>query len=143
MDSEQAVLLRRVVMRLARTFNGFATDEDLTPTQASVLGLLAARGPLSISDVAAIENLNPSMTSRVVGKLDERGLIARTPDPNDLRSAIVSITRSGRAVQVRIKNQRATAIRRAADRLTPEQHAALVAALPALEALAPRSSAGS
>lgn len=140
MDTDQAVTLRRVVMRLARTFNGFATDEELTPTQASVLGLLATRGPLSISDVAAIENLNPSMTSRVVGKLDERDLIARTPDPDDLRSATVSITRAGRGVHTRIKNQRAAAIQRAAENLTPDQHAALIAALPALEALAPRTS---
>ena len=98
MDTEQAVTLRRVVMRLARTFNAGATNEDLTPTQAAVLGLLANRGPLAISAVAAIENINPSMTSRVVGKLEERGFITRTPDPDDLRAATVSISRSGRAL---------------------------------------------
>ncbi|MBE7188222.1 MarR family winged helix-turn-helix transcriptional regulator [Jatrophihabitans endophyticus] len=141
MDSDEAVRLRRVVMRLARTFNAGATDEDLTPTQASVLGLLATRGPLAISAVAALENINPSMMSRVVGKLDARGLISRTPDPNDLRAATVSISRSGRAVQSRVKNRRAAAIQHAAEGLTPEQHAALVAALPALEALAPRHEA--
>lgn len=138
MDDDQAVTLRRVVMRLARSFNVGATDEGLTPTQASVLGLLANRGPLAISAVAAIENINASMTSRVVGRLDERGLITRTPDPNDLRAATVSISRSGRAAHTRIKAQRAAAIQQAAAGLTPEQHSALIAALPALEALAPR-----
>jgi len=138
MDKDEAVRLRRVVMRLARTFNGFATEEDLTPSQASVLGLLSRRGPLPIARVAALENLNPSMTSRVIGALEAKELLVRTPDPNDLRSATVEATRSGRAVAQRVIAARAKAIQQAARNLTEEQHAALVAALPALEALAPR-----
>ena len=136
MDDEQAVLLRRVILRLARSFNSSATDEDLTPTQASVLGVVAGRGPVLLAEVARVENLNPSMASRVIGALDERGLIERTPDPNDLRAATLAVTEMGRAVHRRIKERRAAVIRSSAERLTPEEHEALVQALPALESLA-------
>ncbi|MBN9619683.1 MAG: MarR family transcriptional regulator, partial [Actinobacteria bacterium] len=87
MDAEQAVRLRRVVNKLARQFNGSSTDEGLTPTQASVLGLVCGRGPVSLGELARLEHLNPTMLSRVVGALDERQLLVRTPDPDDLRSA--------------------------------------------------------
>ncbi len=138
MDNDEAVRLRRIVVRLARTFNGFAIDEGLAPSQASILGLLDRRGPLTIADAARLENLNASMTSRVVGALVGKDLITRTPDPNDRRSATLAITRKGRAAFNRVRNQRTRAIQDAAEQLTPDQHAALLAALPALEALAPR-----
>ena len=46
LDVESATHLRGVVSRIARRLNASATSEGLTPTQASVLGLIAARGPL-------------------------------------------------------------------------------------------------
>lgn len=136
MDDDQAVRLRRVITHLARSLNQSATDEDLTPTQASVLGLVAGRGPLPIAEVVRVENLNPSMVSRVVGALEQLGLIERVPDAIDLRAATLAISSRGRNAHARIKRRRAEVIQRSADRLTADQNQALIQALPALEALA-------
>lgn len=136
MDAETGSQLRRVISRLARQLNASATGEGLTPSQASVLSLVAARGPLNLGDLAVLEGLNPTMVSRVVGRLDELALIRRVPDPGDLRSATVQITAGGRRVDARIKSRRAAVVSACVARL-PDQHAAaLVAALPALQAFA-------
>jgi DNA-binding MarR family transcriptional regulator len=134
--ADEAVRLRRVVNRLARLFNTSATGEGLTPTQASVLALIAGRGPVGISELLRREHINPTMLSRVVGRLDEAGLIERTPDPGDLRSVLLLATDKGQQVHQRILAQRVAAVADRARRLTAEQHASLVAALPALERLA-------
>lgn len=136
MDADEAVRLRRAVTRLARSLNSPATDENLTPTQASVLGIVARRGPLPSAEVVKVDNLNPTMVSRVVSALVERGLMERTADPADARAVLLSVTAAGRSVSQRVKNQRARVIRSRSDALTPEQHTALLLALPALEALA-------
>jgi DNA-binding MarR family transcriptional regulator len=94
------------------------------------------RGPLSLSELADLEGLNPTMLSRVVGRLQELELIRRIPDPADLRSASVMSTPEGQKVDLRVKAQRAAVVSQCVDQLSDEQEQALSAALPALEALA-------
>jgi DNA-binding MarR family transcriptional regulator len=135
-EADEAVRLRRAINKLARRFNTSATDEGLTPTQASVLNLIAGRGPIAIGDLLRLEHINPTMLSRVVGRLDEIGLIVRKPDPGDLRSASLVATEQGQQVHRRILAQRAETVSRSAKRLNDDEHALLVRALPALERLA-------
>jgi hypothetical protein len=83
MDSDAVIRLRRVVLKLARQLNAASREEGLTPTQASVLGIATVRGPLSLAELTELEGINPTMLSRVIGKLDEYGLINRLRDPED------------------------------------------------------------
>jgi DNA-binding MarR family transcriptional regulator len=136
MDDDGVTRLRRVIARLARQLNISATGEGLTPSQASVLALVVARGPVSLGELAALEGLNPTMLSRVVGKLQSMELIRRIPDPADLRSASVESTASGQRMDQRVKAQRAAVVSRCLELLDKEQQTAIAAALPALEALA-------
>ena len=110
LDVESATHLRGVVMRIARRLNASATSEGLTPTQASVLGLIAARGPLGLAQLAELEGLNPTMLSRVIGALTSAGLIVRTPDPADLRAWQVAATPEGTRMHERIKTARAQVV---------------------------------
>lgn len=136
MKPDDAVRLRRAVNRLARSFNAAATDEGLTPSQASVLGSIVGKGPLNVSDLGRLEHLNPTMLSRVIGYLDESGLIERKPAPSDLRAITLSSTTNGRAVHERIKAQRARVVIEAATVLSVKDGALLIRAIPALEKLA-------
>jgi DNA-binding MarR family transcriptional regulator len=136
LDVESATQLRGVVMRIARRLNASATSEGLTPTQASVLGLIAARGPLGLAQLAELEGLNPTMLSRVIGALTSAEMIVRTPDPADLRAWQVAATPEGTRMHERIKNARAQVVSESAARLPAEQVEAIIAALPALDALA-------
>ena len=135
-DEEGAIRLRRAIMMLSRQLNRSSTGAGLTPSQASVLGLIVARGPLTLAELAELEGLNPTMLSRVVSKLHSMGLIDRIPDPADLRSASVVSTPAGQDVDRRVKSQRAAVVSECVDQLTSAQEQALNEALPALEALA-------
>jgi DNA-binding MarR family transcriptional regulator len=136
MDDDGAIRLRRVITRLARQLNASSTGAGLTPSQASVLALIVARGPLGLAELGELEGLNPTMLSRVIGRLQSMGLIDRIPDPADLRSASVVSSAAGRRVDQQIKARRAEELSRCLQQLQAAHVATLTEALPALEELA-------
>jgi DNA-binding MarR family transcriptional regulator len=135
-DAETVTRLRRVISRLARMFNATSASEGLTPTQASVLNLVAKRGPVGLAELTELEGLNPTMVSRVVSKLDADGLVQRRPDPADQRAVLLEATDDGRQTHERILAARTQTVAKILDGLPPDASAALADALPALEALA-------
>jgi DNA-binding MarR family transcriptional regulator len=136
MDADDAIRMRRVISKLARELNSSSTGAGLTPSQASVLGLISSREPVTLGELGELEGLNPTMLSRVISKLQNLGLIDRIPDPADLRSASVVSTPTGKGVYREIKARRAAAVSRCLELLPPEQADLLTRALPALEAFA-------
>lgn len=136
MDAELVARLRGVIPRLARQFNETSTGEGLTPTQYSVLALVRVRGPLGLAELTELEGLNPTMLSRIVKVLDERGLIRRMPDPSDNRAARVEVTPAGEQVHERVRQQRTDVLAECLERLPAPTGELLLAAVPAMEALA-------
>lgn len=134
-DTDAATRLRRVISKLARSMNESASSEELTPTQASVLGVVVARGPIRISAVAELEGVNPTMLSRVMGVLEQKGLIERTSATSDQRGVVAEATVEGRDKSKRILERRTATLLAVVERLPEETAAALLAALPALEEL--------
>jgi DNA-binding MarR family transcriptional regulator len=136
MDAELVARLRGVIPRLARQLKDTSTEEGLTPSQYSVLALVRNRGPLGLADLAELEGLNPTMLSRVIKALDERGLMRRMPDPNDMRAARLEATPAGEQVHDRVRAQRTQMLSQRLEQLPSETTEALLAAVPAMEELA-------
>jgi DNA-binding MarR family transcriptional regulator len=136
MDAELVARLRGVIPRLARQLNDTSTGADLTPTQYSVLALVRLRGPIGLAELTELEGLNPTMLSRIVKVLDERGLVRRLPDPKDMRAARLEATRDGEQVHDRVREQRTQVLSECLNRLPTETAESLLAAVPAMEALA-------
>jgi DNA-binding MarR family transcriptional regulator len=134
-DTDAATRLRRVISKLARSMNESASSEELTPTQASVLGVVVARGPIRISAVAELEGVNPTMLSRVMGVLEQKGLIERSSATSDQRGVVAEATVEGRDKSKRILERRTAILLAVVERLPEETAGALLAALPALEEL--------
>jgi DNA-binding MarR family transcriptional regulator len=134
-DNDAAARLRRVIGKLARSMNESASSEELTPTQASVLGVVVARGPIRISAVAELEGVNPTMLSRVMGVLEQKGLIQRSSDTADQRGVVAEATADGRDKSRRIMERRTAILLDVVEHLPADTSAALLAALPALEEL--------
>ncbi|HEY1698496.1 MAG TPA: MarR family transcriptional regulator [Trebonia sp.] len=136
MDAELVDRLRGVIPRLARQLNDTSTGEGLTPTQYSVLALIRTRGPLGLAELGQLEGINPTMLSRIVRILDERGLIRRLPNPQDMRAALVEVTPEGVLLNDRVRAQRTQVIIECLGRLPSKTAQALLAAVPAMEELA-------
>ncbi|OJU84492.1 MAG: hypothetical protein BGO11_10150 [Solirubrobacterales bacterium 70-9] len=80
-------------------------SENLFPlTQTWVLGRLDREGPGSVSDLAQALRVRPQSMAQTIGDLEAEGMVERSPDPNDRRRALVSLTTAGR---VRIEEDRA------------------------------------
>lgn len=135
-DQELPARLRAVIGRLSRRLRPTLAGSGLTPSQTSILLTVERRGPLRLADLAAIESINPTMLSRITGRLSELGLIARTPDAGDRRAALVESTPAGRRMRKRIQRERTAALQARLQQLSAQDLQALQAALPALERLA-------
>jgi DNA-binding MarR family transcriptional regulator len=135
-DDEDVARLRIALGRISRLLDSRTRGDTLTRTQASVLGTVVQRGPLRISELADLEGINPTMLSRIVGKLEESGLLRRSPDPGDGRAALVETTLDGLDLHRRLRDERGRLLAQRLVALPPGSTAALLAALPALEALA-------
>jgi DNA-binding MarR family transcriptional regulator len=135
LDPDAAAALRLVVARLSRRFSRLSTSVGLTPAQASALGAIAHHGPVTLAEVTRVEGINPTMMSRVAGRLEELGLIERHAHPDDQRAVVVEATAQGRAASRRIGDERAAVLAEAMDRLDPATRATIIDALPALEQL--------
>jgi DNA-binding MarR family transcriptional regulator len=87
--------LRVVFSRLRRRLRDVAIGGDLTPSQTAVLTRLWKEGASSASALAGAERVRPQSMATIVAALEQRGLIERTPDPEDGRRQVVSLTKAG------------------------------------------------
>jgi len=135
-DAETAERLRVAVGRINRALRTTGGASALTPSQISVLFTVARRGPLGLSELAAIEAINPTMLSRIVAGLCEQGLLRREAHTADRRAASVSATARGRRLRERVHRERSRALGERLAALEPQRREALLAALPEIEELA-------
>jgi DNA-binding MarR family transcriptional regulator len=124
--------LRPVLTRLARRMRQAASG-DLSPTQGAALATIDCHGPLTPSELATRERIQRPTATRVLARLEEAGLVARTADPSDRRSSLVATTADGKALLVAIRERKDAFLVQRLDRLSPDELAALERAAEILE----------
>lgn len=134
-DPDQVARFRVALTRINKAVDQAVQVEDMTRTQLTVLSTLARLGPLSATELARLEALNPTMLSRILGKLEARGLATRSPDPDDGRIVRVAATPAGQALHRRLRRERTALFTSRLAEIGPDHAATLLAALPSLEAL--------
>lgn len=95
----------RTARRLRQEAAG-ATGAELTPTAASALATVERHGPLTPSELADVERVKRPTATRTLRVLEDAGLVDRAPDPADGRSALVSITPTGREQLRRLRSRK-------------------------------------
>ena len=86
-------------MRLARSLRHVRDDSlDLQTNQLSAMAVLLNDGDMLMGELAATEKMQPPSMTRIVNGLEQRGYVARRPDPRDGRQCLVTLTPSGREV---------------------------------------------
>ncbi|ODB79687.1 MarR family transcriptional regulator, partial [Micromonospora sp. II] len=96
--AQLAPQLRDAITRLNRRVRQARPVGDLTVTQLSALTSLNLAGALTPRELADVERVQPPTMTKIVAKLEERGLVQRTPHPTDGRQVILAATEGGRAV---------------------------------------------
>ncbi|MFJ8579235.1 MULTISPECIES: MarR family winged helix-turn-helix transcriptional regulator [Micromonospora] len=96
--AQLATQLRDAITRLNRRVRQARPVGDLTVTQVSALTSLNLAGALTPRELADVERVQPPTMTKIVAKLEERGLVQRTPHPTDGRQVILAATEGGRAV---------------------------------------------
>lgn len=74
------------------------------PAGVRVLSLLDELGPTGVSALAAADHCSQPTMTGLVRQLKERGWVASTPNPDDARSTLVSLTEAGRAELARVRD---------------------------------------
>lgn len=133
-ETEVVDRLRLAVTRLARQLRRQAS-EDLTPTMLSALATIARRQPLTLGELATIEGVAPPTITSVVGRLEGRLLVVRTPDQHDRRVCRVETSAEGRRLLDRIRRRRTAWLATRVADLEPDEAARLAAAIEVLEHL--------
>lgn len=70
---------------------------ELTFSQYISLKMLSS-GPAGVTDLARFAELNPGAMTRLLDKLEARGIVARTADPADRRGINIHLTPAGQAM---------------------------------------------
>lgn len=106
-----------------------AAPVDVTVAQHRVLVLLAARGDLTIGDLADGLGVNPSNATRYCDRLQRLGLVDRARSVEDGRMVEVGLTQEGWGLIAAVTERRRQEVDRVLDRMTGPDVIRVVAAL--------------
>jgi DNA-binding MarR family transcriptional regulator len=122
--------LGRLIRGLTRQTGGADDGPAMTATQRIALVELAeAAAPLRLNDLADLMGTSAPTASRAVDVLDDLGFVARAIDPTDRRAVRIELTAKGRALVDDRKARSADAFEDAAESLSPDERATLLALL--------------
>ena len=94
LDERIGFILRQVWQRHAAIFTR-DIGINLTPTQWAALAKLNETGPCSQNQLGRLTAMDVATIKGVIDRLTARGLTETSPDPEDGRRLLVSLTRAG------------------------------------------------
>lgn len=118
-------LLRRVANVDARA--------GLSAARHSALAVIVDRGPLTMTDLARIEQVSAATASSTVGGLEAAHLVARRKRGSDARIVVVRATDAGRRVLVEGRATRLVLLQDGLAALSTQEREALVRGVGVLE----------
>jgi DNA-binding MarR family transcriptional regulator len=134
-EVEVASRLRPVLLQLARELRREVADVGVSGVQASLLATIKSRPGVSAGALAGQERMSAAGMSGHLDRLAARGLVRREPDPGDRRRHVLVLTAEGEAVLRRIRSRRTEWLAARLHELSPEELAAIDAALAPLARL--------
>jgi DNA-binding MarR family transcriptional regulator len=120
-SAQLAGMLRDAITRFTRRARQARPVGDVTATQLSALASLELAGAMTPRELADMERVRPPTMTKIVAKLEERGLVQRTPHPTDRRQVILAATPEGRAMVARVDRAREAWLAKRLAGLSPEE----------------------
>jgi DNA-binding MarR family transcriptional regulator len=137
--SQVALLVRDAITKVNRRLRQTRPIGDVTIAQISALQSLDAAGAMTPRELAEAERVQPPTMTRIIARLEERGLIQRTPHPTDGRQAILAPSPAGQELLVEYQRVRDEWLSNRVAGLSPEERQTLRAAAEILIRLAKQS----
>ena len=134
-DAGLAGALRDAVGRMGRRMRAERAATDLSLGQLAALRTLERHGPMTASELAAHEKVQPPSMTKIVARLEELGYVSRAPHAADKRQVVVTISADGISLLDDDRRRRDAWIAQRLRGLTGDEVAALRKALPVLEKL--------
>lgn len=97
LDQSAGYLINMTALLLKRELSSVIKNHniDVTPDQWAILNRLNENSGLTQKEVARLTFKDNANITRMVDKLEKKGLVIRQSDPNDRRSWHLSITKKG------------------------------------------------
>lgn len=128
LDEQVGFLLRKAQQRHLAIFTGQMPD-DLTPMQFAALVKLGEGGPCSQNSLGRQTAMDVATIKGVVTRLQARGLVDKTDNPDDRRMSLIALTAAGQATVDRLLPVAEGISRQTLDPLTPGEQARFLALL--------------
>ncbi len=122
------------VTRLARVLRQQEPARS-SPAAAAALATIVRRGPITLGDLAAAEQVSPSTITKIVSRLEADGAIERVIDPDDRRVHRVQLSEEGRTGITRYRSRRNAWLADQLAGLDDDELARVVAAVDVFERL--------
>lgn len=133
-EEEIAGALRVAIGTLVRRAR---TTDPMPLGQAAVLGFLDRERPMSISELAARQQVRHQSMARTVGRLVDLGYVEQRPHPDDKRKVLVTLTGAGSQALAARRRRRTDWLAEAiSTELTVAERRKLEACIPLLDRLA-------
>jgi DNA-binding MarR family transcriptional regulator len=116
-----AVALRESITRVNRRLRQTRPIGELTVAQISTLQSLDGAGALTPRELADVERVAPPTMTKIVARLEERGLVVRVPHPTDGRQVILSPSAEGRRLTASYRRSRDEWLAQRLAKLTPDE----------------------
>lgn len=126
-----AILVKRVSLEFDKMAATRLKQYDITPSQYKVLKLVARSPEHTVRQVDVERQFsmtNPTVTG-LVRNLEKKGLVERTPNPDDARSKVIDLTERGASAKDGLLDLGAELEREFTRNLTEEEKAQVKALL--------------
>ena len=128
--------LQSAAIRLLRTLRRENDGGGLSAPRLSALSVIVFGGAMSLTELAAAEQVKAPTMSRIVDALVERGLVTRVAKPGDRRSVRIAATELGTQLLHAGREQRVSALVARLSTLADSERRALARGVEILERIA-------
>jgi DNA-binding MarR family transcriptional regulator len=127
--------LRPVLLRVGRELRREAREVGVSPQQVTLMVAIKYEPGIGVRELAAREKVSAPAMSKHVDRLERDGFVVRTPSDSDKRRVGLTLTDEGARVLRRVRSRRTAWLATRLRGLTPEQLAAVDAAIDPLSEL--------